>query len=220
LPAFFSTAILRFSNDEIAVTVQDLLQDETYVPTEPAQAGAQTWVPGAYGNQGGTPDPEAPPREGTRAALAVEIRTPGAPIAASFVTTDDKHNQTAGSRQRFARDNRLLDLRAFRRVFKNAKRSRDTMFTVLCRPNQDRGARLGMAISKKNCRLAVERNRLKRIVRESFRRHKADLDGLDVVVMCRGAAAGAENRELFDSLAAHWQRCVTAAGSRTEREEA
>lgn len=95
----------------------------------------------------------------------------------------------------------------FGRVFKKAASSRDKMFTVLSRENGDRPARLGLAISKKNCRLAVGRNRLKRIVRESFRQHKATLAGLDVVVLNQPAAQRADNKALFDSLSRHWQRC-------------
>lgn len=85
------------------------------------------------------------------------------------------------------------------------------LFTVLSRPNGKTGARLGLAISKKNCRLAVQRNRLKRVVRESFRSHKEALGGIDVVVMCQAAAGRAGNRSLFDSLATHWQRCRSEA---------
>ena len=88
------------------------------------------------------------------------------------------------------------------------------MFTVLSRENRKKGARLGLAISKKNCRLAVQRNRLKRVVRESFRSHKDDLGGLDVVVMCQAAASRASNKKLFDSLAAHWQRSRMAGTGR------
>jgi len=79
------------------------------------------------------------------------------------------------------------------------------LFTVLSRENRNKGARLGLAISKKNCRLAVQRNRLKRVVRESFRSHKETLTGLDFVVMCEAAASRADNKLLFASLAGHWR---------------
>ena len=95
-------------------------------------------------------------------------------------------------------------------MFKKANRSRDRCFTVLCREN-DRGvARLGMAISKKHCRLATERNRIKRIVRESFREHQKMLGELDLVVINQRPAATANNKHLFESLAGHWERCLTA----------
>ena len=80
------------------------------------------------------------------------------------------------------------------------------MFTVLTTENAGQEARLGMAISKKHCRLASSRNRLKRIVRESFRRHRAELEGLDIVVLNQGGTHLADNRALFDSLAWHWSR--------------
>ena len=81
------------------------------------------------------------------------------------------------------------------------------MFTVLYRPNGNSEPRLGLAISKKQCRLATARNRLKRIVRESFRQSRETLGGVDVVVMAQRSAATAPNRELFDSLERHWRRC-------------
>ncbi|MCH8865293.1 MAG: ribonuclease P protein component [Proteobacteria bacterium] len=99
-----------------------------------------------------------------------------------------------------------MDAAAFGRVFKKATRSRDRWFTVLCIDNKTETARLGLAISKKHCRAATSRNKIKRIVRESFRQHQAALAGLDIVVINQAAASMGSNRQLFDSLAGHWQR--------------
>ena len=85
------------------------------------------------------------------------------------------------------------------------------MFTVLCRVNEDQEARLGLAIAKKHCRLATNRNRLKRVVRESFRRHKTELSGLDIVVLNKPAAAQTNNEQLFKCLEKHWRNCRNAA---------
>jgi ribonuclease P protein component len=114
---------------------------------------------------------------------------------------------TGDSSYRLKKDNRLLSAEAFARVFKKATRSRDKWFTVLCRDNQKDFARLGLAISKKHCRFATGRNRIKRVVRESFRQHQATLAGLDVVVINEPAARAAGNQQLFDSLSTHWSRC-------------
>jgi len=108
---------------------------------------------------------------------------------------------------RFRKDKRLLDAAAYGRVFKNAARSRDKWFTVLCSNNDGAAGRLGLAISKKHCRAATTRNRIKRIVRESFRQHQAMLENLDVVVINQPAASDGSNRQLFDSLDRHWQQC-------------
>jgi len=115
--------------------------------------------------------------------------------------------------ERFTHRSRLADAASYSRVFKKAQRSRDKMFTVLHRKNEEHEARLGLAIAKKHCRLATDRNRLKRIVRESFRKHRAELTGMDIVVLNRPEAAQAENKMLFRCLEKHWQRCRnTAAG--------
>ncbi len=65
-------------------------------------------------------------------------------------------------------------------------------------------ARLGLAISKKCAKGAVERNRLKRIVRETFRTHRDMLAPFDFVVMCRPRALMANNADLTSSLLRHW----------------
>jgi ribonuclease P protein component len=116
---------------------------------------------------------------------------------------------------RFTKNNRLLDAASFSRVFDKATRSRDKWFTVLCRHNDLGIARLGLAISKKHCKRAVDRNRIKRIVRESFRSHGAELQGIDLVVMNKVPACDAANNDLQRSLEEHWRRCgnVSNAGS-------
>ena len=111
---------------------------------------------------------------------------------------------------RFTKNHRLLDAAAFGRVFDRATRSRDELFTVLCRRNKQNIARLGLAISKKHCRKATARNRIKRSIRESFRQQQSLLAGLDVVVMNKPRAAMASSREINDSLDRHWKRCSKA----------
>lgn len=67
-------------------------------------------------------------------------------------------------------------------------------------------ARLGLAIAKKQLPRAVDRNRVKRIVRESFREHQ--LQDYDVVVLARRETLTATNDELFASLRLHWKRLL------------
>ena len=103
-------------------------------------------------------------------------------------------------------------------MFKKAQRSRDRVFTVLCCGNDGGAARLGLAISKKHCRTATGRNRIKRIIRESFRQNQAALDGLDVVVINQPAARNSNNQQIFDSLHGHWQQCAKARDDETRQE--
>lgn len=79
-------------------------------------------------------------------------------------------------------------------------------FSVRYRPNGLDHARLGLAISKRVSKRAVERNRIKRLLRESFRRARAQLPPIDVVVMAREAAAGLPGHELLAEIDALWRR--------------
>lgn len=113
-------------------------------------------------------------------------------------------------RQGFARGERLTSARDYERVFARAESSRDRYFTVLAREGETPWARLGLAVSRRVARQAVRRNRIKRLIRESFRHHKTQVAGLDLVVIARPAAAAADNATLFEALKRHWTRLATA----------
>lgn len=106
----------------------------------------------------------------------------------------------------FPRASRLLNGADFSRVFERAGKSADGLFTVLWRANDRGTARLGLAISKKTLRRAVDRNRVKRLIRESFRHHRQQLPEIDLVVLGRRGLAGAGRRQITRSLEYHWQR--------------
>jgi len=93
----------------------------------------------------------------------------------------------------------------FRRVFEQPTVSRDECFKVLARPNALGHARLGLAVSRQVDRTATGRNRIKRVVRESFRRWIATSDtGCDIVVLPSRQSASICNRSLGQSLKRHW----------------
>ncbi len=112
---------------------------------------------------------------------------------------------------RFPRCARLLKAVEYSRVFKQAIRSSDRLFTVLASPNQQPKAapRLGLAISKKNTKRAVDRNRIKRVIRESFRHRQQSLSTADFVVMAKPVTQNASKAELFKSLEQHWNRLAS-----------
>lgn len=85
--------------------------------------------------------------------------------------------------------------------------SADRYFKVLACAGAGRAARLGLAVSRKVDRRASARNRLKRIARESFRRHFGrQAPRIDAVILPRSEAVSATNATLFGSLEKHWNR--------------
>jgi len=99
-------------------------------------------------------------------------------------------------------------------VFAGGRRSADRLFTVLYRPSGLACARLGITISARRVRTAVARNRIRRLIRESFRHAGRGLEGFDIVVIVSGAAREAGNPAIFESLTQHWAR-LRHAGQRT-----
>ncbi len=76
--------------------------------------------------------------------------------------------------------------------------------TVLATPNQLQHPRLGLAISRKVARSAVARNRIKRVVRESFRHWQSGLCALDIVVLGRAGVANRSKQALRAALDTLW----------------
>jgi ribonuclease P protein component len=111
---------------------------------------------------------------------------------------------------RFPRQVRLLNSNDYQRVFQNAHcKSSDRYLTLLAHRNQSGLPRLGLAITKKKIKTAVARHRIKRLVRESFRRHKQLLSGLDIVVMGSTPAMDIPNHKLSEQLEKHWHRLIS-----------
>jgi len=105
----------------------------------------------------------------------------------------------------FPAQNRLKTAKDFDRVFAKPMRSSDRYFTILARHNDIAGPRLGLAVSKRAAKHAVDRNRLKRLVRETFRL-QSNLPRCDFVVMAKPMATEIDNSELRGSLERHFAR--------------
>lgn len=128
-------------------------------------------------------------------------------------------NRKRNGRASLPRSSKLLKPSEFKRVFTQNASSTDRCFRVLARPSAAGEMRLGMAVSKKVDKTAVGRNRIKRVIRESFRHWRAGLlpgtgVALDIVVLARPASATICNEQLFSSLEKHWPLLQRKAGKR------
>ena len=183
--------------------------DEENVSTEQSAGEAPARLPGSHADPGRArcDQGEACARPGSalrlsgKAAVPSSIRAvpPADPPAAHCAVP---HGGPATAR--FPRSARLLQRREYQRIFAGALRSGDSGFTVLAAPNSDGAARLGLAISKRETRAAVRRNRIKRRIRESFRRRREQLAGLDIVVMAKRGVDSWSSAAIDASLAHHW----------------
>lgn len=83
---------------------------------------------------------------------------------------------------------------------------------MIARPNDLGHARLGLAVGVRAAGNAVRRNRVKRLVRETFRVTQQELPSVDLVVNARPGAGQASTTALRASVLALWdkvrQRCA------------
>ena len=86
----------------------------------------------------------------------------------------------SGSRAKKMRLDNSLD---FSNCFLQGKRTSTHAFMIHYLENDLEYGRLGIRIAKKKIKKAVERNRIKRIAREVFR--KSHFDGMDMVLVLR-----------------------------------
>ena len=107
---------------------------------------------------------------------------------------------------KFPKSARLLNAHDYSHVFNNCSiRAGSTAGTVLALPASDDRSRLGIIVAKKNVRLATDRNRIKRLVREHFRNHPLSTS-MSLVFMAKRGAGTLSNTDVIGDLDRLWRK--------------
>ncbi len=108
----------------------------------------------------------------------------------------------------FTRSARLLHKNQYDYVFQLAKKIGTHFFVILYRENTLGYPRLGLIVAKKTAKRSHERNRFKRIARESFRLMQPKLPNVDVIVLSRNGFEKTTNQQLFNEFAFGWKKIL------------
>ncbi|TCP13893.1 ribonuclease P protein component [Bisgaardia hudsonensis] len=99
----------------------------------------------------------------------------------------------------------------FKYVFQEPLRASTPEITILARQNNSDNPRLGLAIPKKHLKRAHDRNRVKRISRESFRLLQHQLPNYDFIIIAKAGIGKLDNATLFQILDKLWKRHIRLA---------
>ena len=110
----------------------------------------------------------------------------------------------------FTHREKLLTASQFQRVFDQAKKSSTDIFTILSRENTIGYPRLGIVVAKRNIKRSVDRNLIRRIIRESFRLNKAQLPANDFVVILKRPIKNVQREEIRQQLTEYWNTNAVA----------
>ncbi|GAA0780890.1 MULTISPECIES: ribonuclease P protein component [Pseudomonadati] len=106
----------------------------------------------------------------------------------------------------FTRELRLLTPAQFKSVFSNPIKASSAEITLLAVPNSEQHPRIGLTVAKRFVKRANQRNRIKRVIRDSFRLHQHDIPNIDIVVLVRNGVMEMENAELHKLIEKLWRK--------------
>jgi ribonuclease P protein component len=112
------------------------------------------------------------------------------------------------------RTRRLLRKVDYEAVYARGRRLGDGLFGISFLRREPPGpSRIGMSVGLKAAGNGVQRNRIRRVIRESFRLAQHELEGVDIVVTARSGVRHAANERLRHSLDALWSKLARQCGA-------
>ncbi len=117
----------------------------------------------------------------------------------------------------FSKSSKLLTASDYSRVFSNTQaKAACPELLIIASANDRKQPRLGLVIAKKHVKLATQRNRLKRLIRENFRLRQHTLPALDIVVLARKGIVDLDNPAVSRVLEKQWRRLCSRAQAATD----
>jgi ribonuclease P protein component len=105
----------------------------------------------------------------------------------------------------------------FEAVYSRGQRLSDASFNIVMRANELGAPRIGLAVSVKSTGNSVVRNRIRRLIRESFRLRQDQLPAVDIVVSMRGKVREIPRATLRASLDALWDKVIARCATSSSR---
>lgn len=123
------------------------------------------------------------------------------PVAPRVATVSPSEVSDApGAGQGFPGACRLRKTDEYSSVFAFRRALKGSFLMLHYRPNGLAEARLGVVVAKRLAKRANVRNLVKRIVREQFRRNRATLPAVDIVMRLHAPVSTATRRELNEDV--------------------
>lgn len=160
---------------------------EAYVSAQPAPAGPHPWLSGPHEQQRRPKGSQTPPRQ--RPQTTDSLNSPAAPSAGTGSgEAGPPGSDSARGRARFRKADRIRRRREYLAAQGTGRRLWAPHFTViLAPPGGEPRPRLGLVVTRRLGK-AVRRNRVKRLLREFFRRHREELPPQDIIILAKKGA--------------------------------
>jgi len=100
----------------------------------------------------------------------------------------------------FSRRHRFTARGSFAPVLRSPRKIRGRLAVLHVMPSPTGRSRLGIGLTRRLVATSVDRNRLKRVIREAFRTHPARAAGFDCVVMLRERFAPGDDAAIRDEV--------------------
>lgn len=115
----------------------------------------------------------------------------------------------------FPRSHRLVTKAEFKHIFDEPFKVNQKYLTVLYRPNLKDHARIGIIVGKRAVNSAVDRNRIRRVIRDSFRLNQEKLIGWDIVIIARQQCDTLSKEKIRKGINDLWERLLAQCQNRS-----